>query len=72
MSSRSRLLQQSFGKNQMTSWLALIQTSPDKVSALSNSIHNCDDTTQEMAETMMNGFGGSYRVCEVKPRCSNL
>ncbi len=48
-----------FGKNQMTSWLALIQTSPDKVSALSNSIHNCDDTTQEMAETMMNGFGGS-------------
>lgn len=48
-----------FGKNQMTSWLALIQTSPEKVTELSTSIHNCKDTTQEMADTMMSGFGGS-------------
>jgi TP901 family phage tail tape measure protein len=48
-----------FGKNQMTSWLALIQTSPDKVDDLSASIHACDGTTQEMADTMMSGFGGS-------------
>ena len=48
-----------FGKNQMTSWLALIQTSPDTVDSLSASIHACDGTTQEMADTMMSGFGGS-------------
>ena len=48
-----------FGKNQMDKWLALINTSPDDVDALSGSLENCGGTTQEMADAMMSGFGGS-------------
>ncbi len=48
-----------FGKNQMSAWLALIMASPDEVDALSNSLENCEGTTREMADAMMNGFGGS-------------
>ena len=47
-----------FGKNHYSSWLALINTAPDKVDELSESLHNCDGLTQEMADTMMSGFGG--------------
>ncbi|MDE5619056.1 MAG: phage tail tape measure protein, partial [Ruminococcus sp.] len=50
-----------FGKNHYSSWLALINTAPDKVDELSESLHNCDGTTQEMADTMMNGFGGGIK-----------
>lgn len=48
-----------FGKNQMSKWLALINTAPEDVQALSNEISNCEGTTRSMAEAMMSGFGGS-------------
>ena len=48
-----------FGKNQMSSWLALINTAPDEVDALSASLKNAAGTTEEMSEAMMSGFGGS-------------
>lgn len=48
-----------FGKNQMSNWLALIGTAPEDVEALSGSLSNCTGTTNEMAEAMMGGFGGS-------------
>lgn len=48
-----------FGKNQMASWLALINTAPEDVNALSESIRNSTGTTTEMSEAMMSGFGGS-------------
>lgn len=47
-----------FGKNQMSKWLALINTAPEEVDALAESI-GVEGTTTEMAEAMMNGFGGS-------------
>ena len=48
-----------FGKNQMSNWLALINTAPGEVDSLSTSLKNASGTTQEMADTMMSGFGGS-------------
>lgn len=48
-----------FGKNQAANWLALINTAPEEVNALSDSIRNASGTTDEMAKTMMSGFGGS-------------
>ncbi len=48
-----------FGKNQMASWLALINTAPEDVNALSTSLQTASGTTQEMADAMMSGFGGS-------------
>lgn len=47
-----------FGKNQMSNWLALINTAPDEVSALNDELAE-SGTTSEMAEAMMSGFGGS-------------
>ena len=47
-----------FGKNQMSNWLALINTAPGDVSALSKSLEN-EGTTADMASAMMSGFGGS-------------
>ena len=47
-----------FGKNQMSNWLALINTAPEDVAAL-NSELGMTGTTSEMAEAMMSGFGGS-------------
>ena len=47
-----------FGKNQMSNWLALINTAPSKVSDLSKALEE-EGTTAEMAEAMMSGFGGS-------------
>lgn len=47
-----------FGKMQMSKWLALINTAPEDVSALSESLKE-EGTTSEMADAMMNGFGGS-------------
>lgn len=47
-----------FGKNQMANWLALINTAPEDVATLSESIF-ATGTTTEMAEAMMSGFGGS-------------
>lgn len=48
-----------FGKNQMAPWLALINTAPEDVNELSDSLTNCAGTTDEMAQAMMSGFGGS-------------
>lgn len=48
-----------FGKNQMSKWLALINTAPGDVNELATAIGNCAGTTDQMAEAMMSGFGGS-------------
>ena len=48
-----------FGKNQMAPWLALINTAPEHVGALNESLETCAGTTKEMSEAMMSGFGGS-------------
>ena len=48
-----------FGKNQMAPWLALINTAPEDVGALDESLRTCAGTTDEMAQAMMSGFGGS-------------
>lgn len=48
-----------FGKNQMAPWLTMINSSPDKVEALSQSLHNASGTTDQMSQAMMSGFGGS-------------
>ena len=48
-----------FGKNQMSKWLALINTAPDEVQELDGSLKNCAGTTDEMSSAMMDGFGGS-------------
>lgn len=47
-----------FGKNQMSKWLALINTAPSEVDSLAQSIDK-EGTATEMAEAMMGGFGGS-------------
>lgn len=47
-----------FGKNQMAPWLALINTAPERLDELSVSLDDSTGLTQEMADTMMNGFGG--------------
>ena len=47
-----------FGKNQMSNWLALINTSTDDVNSLSQALEK-EGTTLEMSEAMMSGFGGS-------------
>ncbi|MBR0074140.1 MAG: phage tail tape measure protein, partial [Synergistaceae bacterium] len=48
-----------FGKNQMATWLALINTAPEDVRKLDKSLSDCTGTTDKMAEAMMSGFGGS-------------
>ena len=47
-----------FGKNQMSKWIALINTAPEDVEELNTALQN-ENTTAEMADAMMNGFGGS-------------
>lgn len=47
-----------FGKNQMSNWLALINTAPDDVATLNASLEEMG-TTEAMAAAMMEGFGGS-------------
>lgn len=47
-----------FGKNQMSNWLALINTAPEEVSSLSSALET-EGTTAKMADAMMGGFGGS-------------
>ena len=48
-----------FGKNQMATWLALINTAPGDVNELNDALLNCSGTTEEMSNAMMSGFGGS-------------
>lgn len=47
-----------FGKNQMSQWLALINTSTEDVNGLAVALEK-EGTTLEMSEAMMSGFGGS-------------
>ena len=47
-----------FGKNQMAPWLALINTAPEDVNALSTSLM-AEGTASQMASDMMSGFGGA-------------
>lgn len=47
-----------FGKNQMSPWLALINTAPGDVDNLSNALDK-EGTAMEMQEAQMSGFGGS-------------
>lgn len=47
-----------FGKNQMSNWLALINTAPQDVNKLNEALKE-EGTTSEMANAMMSGFGGS-------------
>lgn len=47
-----------FGKNQMAPWLALINTAPEDVNALSTSLM-AEGTASQMASDMMAGFGGA-------------
>ena len=47
-----------FGKNQMSPWLALINTAPEEVDALSTALEQ-EGTASDMAGQMMEGFGGS-------------
>lgn len=48
-----------FGKNQMSAWLAVINTAPEDVQSLNESIRESTGVTQEMSNAMMSGFGGS-------------
>ena len=47
-----------FGKNQMAPWLALINSAPGDVSALSTAL-GVEGTAASMADAQMSGFGGS-------------
>lgn len=47
-----------FGKNQMSNWLALINTAPSEVGELSASLKT-EGTVASQANAMMSGFGGS-------------
>ena len=47
-----------FGKNQMAPWLALINTAPEDVDALSTALDQ-NGTAMEMQAAMMSGFAGS-------------
>ena len=47
-----------FGKNQMSKWLALINTAPEDVESLNAALEQ-EGTTTDMANAMMSGFGGS-------------
>lgn len=47
-----------FGKNQMAPWLALINTAPDDVNALSAALDE-EGTAMQMQADMMSGFAGS-------------
>ena len=47
-----------FGKNQMAPWLALINTAPGDVDALSEALDK-EGTAMEMQSAMMSGFAGS-------------
>lgn len=47
-----------FGKNQMSNWLALINTAPEDVAELNGQLVE-QGTVAKMATAMMSGFGGS-------------
>lgn len=48
-----------FGKNQMSKMMMIIDTAPDKFSALEESIRDSNGTSKELSDSMMNSLGGS-------------
>lgn len=48
-----------FGKNQMSKWLTLIQSSPEEVSGLRSALDDCTGSADSMANALMSGTGGT-------------
>jgi TP901 family phage tail tape measure protein len=48
-----------FGKNQMSKWLTLIQTSPSEVSSLRDALDDCGGSAENMSNALMSGTGGT-------------
>lgn len=48
-----------FGKNQMAKWMTLINAAPDQVQKYSSALNECAGTSQNMADALMAGTGGS-------------
>lgn len=48
-----------FGKNQMAKWLTLIDAAPEQVQKYSQSLEECEGTSQKMADALLSGMGGS-------------
>lgn len=48
-----------FGKNQMAKWLTLIQSAPEDVQSLESALDDCSGTSQNMADALLSGTGGS-------------
>lgn len=48
-----------FGKEQMSKWLSLINTAPESFQGLQTEIANSKDSAENMADSLMNGVGGS-------------
>lgn len=47
-----------FGKNQMSKWLTLIQTSPEEVGGLRSSLDDVTGSANNMSDALMSGTGG--------------
>ena len=50
-----------FGKEAMSGWLAIINSSDGDFNKLANAIDNSEDSTKRMVATMEGGLGGSFR-----------
>lgn len=48
-----------FGKEQMSKWISLIETSPSDFKSLSSSIEDSSGTAKTMSDSLMSGVGGS-------------
>ena len=48
-----------FGKNHVSSMMALVDAAPEKYDKLADAIDNCTGTTDRMSKAMMSGFAGS-------------
>ena len=48
-----------FGKNQMSKWLTLIQSSPEEVSGLRSALDDVTGSADSMADALMSGTGGT-------------
>lgn len=50
-----------FGKEAMSGWLAIINSSDNDFNNLANAIDNSEGSTKRMVDTMEGGLGGSFR-----------
>ena len=48
-----------YGKNQMSKWLTLIQSSPEEVSGLRSALDDVTGSSKGMADALMSGTGGT-------------